>query len=64
MDPPYDYSQTEEILNTVHSFLKQDGLVIVETDKFTKLPEHTKYLDKIKEKQYGFSKIHTYKMSS
>ncbi|NLW14853.1 MAG: 16S rRNA (guanine(966)-N(2))-methyltransferase RsmD [Erysipelothrix sp.] len=63
MDPPYDYQYTFEILNKLHTLLAENGIIIVETDKNTKLEDTPENLIKIREKSYGFSKIHTYKMS-
>lgn len=64
MDPPYDYKETEALLKLLYRLLKRDGIILIETDKFTDLPNEISNLIKTNEKQYGFSKIHTYEMSS
>ena len=63
MDPPYDYQDTQMILEMLHPYLKDAGTIFVETDKFTTLPDKTEHFVKVEEKQYGFAKIHTYEMS-
>lgn len=63
MDPPYDYEHTEKIIHLCESLIKEDGIIIVETDKFKTLPDSINKLDKINEKLYGFAKLTKYEMS-
>ncbi len=63
LDPPYDYKEMEIVIELCEPLLKEDGILIMETDKFTDLPDSIKRLIKIKEKKYGFAKLHTYEMS-
>lgn len=63
MDPPYDYEAMHTIIELASRLLKESGVLIVETDKFTTLDASISNVVKYKEKQYGFAKIHQYKMS-
>ncbi len=63
IDPPYGLKELEEAALLASHLLKEDGVLIIETDKFTDIKETIGMLKKTREKQYGFAKLHTYEMS-
>lgn len=63
MDPPYDYKHIERIIDSISPLLKDDGYLIVETQKDIILEDNYNNLKRLSSKTYGFSKIDTYEMS-
>ncbi len=63
-DPPYDFSQHDEIFKRVVRLLKDQGLYLVEVRNKTPMPEKFEILEKVKEANFGQTKVLYYRMLS
>lgn len=62
MDPPYHYPELENLVERYFPKLKENGMIIVETDKQDVLPNIIGKLTKTDEKLYGIAKLTYYEM--
>lgn len=60
MDPPYDYEAIETVIHLASKCLKEEGMMLVETDKNRSLPDKIGSLYKKDERLYGLAKITIY----
>uniref|UniRef100_A0A7V3NUC7 16S rRNA (Guanine(966)-N(2))-methyltransferase RsmD n=1 Tax=candidate division WOR-3 bacterium TaxID=2052148 RepID=A0A7V3NUC7_UNCW3 len=63
-DPPYDFSNHEELFKRVVLLLKPNGLYLVEVRNKTLLPDNWEGLSKVKEVNFGQTKVVYYRMLS
>ncbi len=63
-DPPYDFKFHEEIFKRVVFLLNPEGLYIVEVRNKTQLPDIFENLHKVKEANFGQTKVVYYRMLS
>ncbi|MDI6850976.1 MAG: 16S rRNA (guanine(966)-N(2))-methyltransferase RsmD [bacterium] len=63
-DPPYDFVSHEELFKRVAPLLKTGGLYLVEVRNKTLLPESWENLSKVKEVNFGQTKVVYYRMLS
>lgn len=57
LDPPYDYTNYENLINLLTNKLNPDGLIVLELNKSTKLNLELIKLSVIKDKNYGIKRI-------
>ena len=60
VDPPYAFNEHKKLFDQLSYMLKDNGYLIVETDKKTKLEETYNTLKFMKAKSYGIKKITIY----
>uniref|UniRef100_A0A7C2K5J9 16S rRNA (Guanine(966)-N(2))-methyltransferase RsmD n=1 Tax=candidate division WOR-3 bacterium TaxID=2052148 RepID=A0A7C2K5J9_UNCW3 len=63
-DPPYDFLNHDELFKRIVSLLKSGGLYLVEVRNKTQLPEIWENLSKVKEVNFGQTKVVYYRMLS
>ena len=62
LDPPYNKQLMEKVLPYCGKCLKEEGIVVCETEKNEQLPQQVGDLSIAKEYRYGKAKITTYRV--
>ena len=62
LDPPYEKQLIDKVLPHCAKCLKEDGIILCETEKNETLPSDVEGLELVKEYRYGKAKITTYRV--